>query len=194
MSKTSAERNLEARAALFKALGHPVRLLILNLIRMHPRHTEELAAILLLTPATVSFHLAQLHGAGLLEARKEQYYQLYSLAGDVLCKPLSDVVFMAQPELGTVVAEDAFRTQVLETFLQRGRLTRLPAQRSKQRIILERLADEFEPGREYSEREVNRILVELHDDVATLRRGLVEQGLLERGEGVYRRGAGAPAG
>ena len=193
MSKTSAERNLEARAALFKALGHPVRLLILNLIRMRPRHTEELAAILLLTPATVSFHLAQLHAAGLLEARKDQYYQLYSLAGDVLCKPLAEVVFMAQPELGTVVEEDAYRKQVLDTFLHLGRLTRLPAQRSKQRIILERLAQEFEPGREYTEREVNRILVEFYDDVATLRRGLVEQGLLERAEGVYRRGGGAPA-
>lgn len=193
MSKSSAEQNLEARAALFKALGHPVRLLILNLIRMRPRHTEELATILLLKPATVSFHLSQLHEAGLLESKKDQYYQLYSLAGEVLRKPLSDIAFLAQPELANQVEEDAYRKKVLETFIHRGRLTQIPAQRSKQQIILERLSEEFEPDREYTEREVNRILVEFHDDVATLRRGLVGQGLMERTEGLYRRRASTPA-
>jgi hypothetical protein len=193
MGKTIAERNLEARAALFKALGHPVRLLILNLVRMRPRHTEELATILLLKPATVSFHLSQLHGAGLLESRKDQYYQVYSLAGDVLRRSLSDAVFLARPELTAEVEEDAYRKKVLETFFRRGRLTQIPAQRSKQQIILERLAQEFEPDRQYSEREVNRILVEFHDDVAALRRGLVGEGLMEREEGIYRRRVCGPA-
>lgn len=187
MSKSSAERNLDARAALFKALGHPVRLLILNLVKMRPRHTEELASILLLNPGTISFHLSQLQEAGLLQSRKEQYYQIYSLVGDLLGRPLSDIVFLAGPDLATEVEEDAYRQDVLETFLRRGRLTRIPAQRRKQQIILERLSKEFEPEREYTEREVNRILVEFHDDVATLRRGLVDQGLMERAEGVYRR-------
>jgi len=186
MTRTSAERNIEARAALFKALGHPVRLLILNLVRTRPRHTEELAEILSLTPATVSFHLSQLREAGLLESRKEQYYQIYSLTGDVLRRPLSDIVFVAQPDLSLEVEADAYRKKVIETFMRQGRLTQMPAQRSKQQILLERLAEEFEPGREYTEREVNRILVEFYDDVAVLRRGLVDQGLMERAEGVYR--------
>ncbi len=187
MSKTNAERNLDARAALFKAMGHPVRLLILNLVKMRPRHTEELASILSLTPATVSYHLSQLQEAGLLRARKDQYYQVYSLVGNVLRRPLSDIVFLAQPEMATEIEEDAYRKEVLETFIRRGRLTRIPAQRRKQQIILERLVEEFEPYREYPEREVNQILVEFHDDVAALRRGLVDQGLMERAEGVYRR-------
>jgi hypothetical protein len=189
---TSAERNLETRAALFKALGHPVRLLILNLVKMRPRHTEELAAILLLKPATVSFHLAQLSRAGLLESKKEQYYQVYSLAGDLLRKPLSDVVFLPQPELAAEVEEDAYRAKVLQTFIRRGRLTQIPAQLKKQQIILEKLAEEFEPERAYTEREVNQILVEYHDDVAALRRGLVSHKLMERTKGIYRRVAGTP--
>ena len=184
---TAAERNLEARAALFKALGHPVRLLILNLVKMRSRHTEELAEILLLKPATVSFHLSQLSKAGLLASTKDQYYQVYTLSGDVLRKPLSEVVFMARPELSAQVEEDAYREKVLNTFLRRGRLTQIPAQRKKQQVILEKLVEEFEPERAYSEREVNRVLVEFHDDVAALRRGLVEHGLMERTEGVYRR-------
>ncbi|MBM4430115.1 MAG: metalloregulator ArsR/SmtB family transcription factor, partial [Chloroflexi bacterium] len=182
-----------ARAALFKALGHPVRLLILNLIKKRPRHTEELATILLLKPATVSFHLSQLQEASLLESRRDQYYQIYSLAGNVLRRPLSDIVFLAQPELGAQVKEDAYRKKVLGTFIHRGRLTQFPAQRSKQQIVLERLAEEFEPDHEYTEREVNRILVEFYDDVATLRRGLVEHGLVERAERLYRRCLSTPA-
>ena len=192
MTRISAERNLETRAALFKALGHPVRLLILNLVKRRPRHTEELAEILLLKPATVSFHLAQLSRAGLLESKKEQYYQVYSLAGGVLRKPLSDIVFMTQPELAAEVEEDAYRTKVLQTFIRRGRLTQIPAQRKKQQIILEKLAEEFEPERAYTEREVNQVLVEYHDDVAALRRGLVEHGLMERSKGIYGRVAGPP--
>jgi hypothetical protein len=187
MGKTGAERDLDARAALFKALGHPVRLLILNLVKMRPRHTQELASILLLKPATISFHLSQLHEAGLLRSRKDQYYQIYSLRGDVLGKPLSEIVFLAQPELATEVEEDAYRKSVLETFLRRGRLTRIPAQHRKQQIILERLAEEFAPHRQDTESEVNQILVEFHDDVAALRRGLVDQGLMTRAAGVYSR-------
>ena len=73
------EENLAVRAEFFKALGHPARLLILNLIRMKPRHGEELAVILHLNPATISHHLSKLTDAGLLVSRKDQYYQVYSL-------------------------------------------------------------------------------------------------------------------
>jgi len=187
MTKTSAEQNLEVRADLFKALGHPVRLLILNLIKMRPRHGEELATILLLNPATVSHHLAQLTKAGLLKSKKDQYYQTYSLVGDALQKHLAEVVFMPQPELAAEVEEDAYRKKVLETFIQRGRLTRIPAQHKKEQIILEKLAQEFEPGSAYTEREVNQILVEFYDDVAALRRGMIDHKLMERKEGIYRR-------
>ena len=42
MRKMTAEQDLGARAELFKALGHPARLLILNLLDIKPRHGEEL--------------------------------------------------------------------------------------------------------------------------------------------------------
>ena len=187
MTKTSAEQNLEVRADLFKALGHPVRLLILNLIKMRSRHGEELATILLLNPATVSHHLAQLTKVGLLKSQKDQYYQTYSLAGDALQKQVAEVVFMPQPELAAEVEEDAYRKKVLETFIRRGRLTRIPAQHKKEQIILEKLAEEFEPDRAYTEREVNQVLVEFYDDVAALRRGMIDHKLMTREEGIYRR-------
>lgn len=192
MSKTAFEENLEARAELFKALGHPVRLLILNLVHVKPRHGEELAAILNLNPATISHHLAKLAGVGLLTSQKDQYYQTYSLVGDVFRKTIGEVVQMPQPGLTAGVEEDAYRNKVLKTFFKHGRLTRIPAQLKKQQIILEKIVQEFEPGREYDEREVNQILLEFHEDVATLRRGLVLHGLMERQEGIYRRVSGNP--
>jgi hypothetical protein len=49
------------------------------------------------------------------------------------------------------------------------------------------LASRFEPDREYGEDEVNRVLQGVHSDHATLRRYLVDAGLLRRDRGVYRR-------
>lgn len=179
------EQDLEARAELFKALGHPTRLLILNLIKNKPRHVEELAAILQLSPATVSHHLSKLSGAGLLRSEKDQYYQTYSMSGNLLGCTLGELVLMPQPGLAAQVEEDAYRQKVLATFLRQGHLISIPAQHKKRRIILEKLVQEFEPNRTYAEREVNQILVDFHDDVAALRRGMIEYGLMQRNSGLY---------
>jgi ArsR family transcriptional regulator len=194
VSKNEFELNLEARANLFKALGHPVRLLILNLVQMKPRHGEELATILKLNPATISHHLSKLTEVGLLESRKDQYYQTYSLVGDVLEKPLREVVSLPQPGLTDEVHEDAYRKKVLNTFFKHGRLVSIPAQLKKRLIILDKLADEFEPQRDYTELEVNQTLVEFNEDVASLRRGLISHGFMERERGIYRRVEQNPSG
>ena len=185
MSRKVAEQDLAAGAELFKALGHPVRLLILNLVEMRPRHGEELAMILELSPATISHHASKLIGVGLLKSEKDQYYQNFSLVGDVLAKTLGEVVRLPQPELAGGVQEDAYRKKVLDTFIEHGRLTHMPAQLKKRRIILEEIVREFEPDRRYSQREVNLALLEYHDDVATLRRGLIDLGLMQREGGFY---------
>ncbi len=183
--KETPEQDLETRAELFKALGHPVRLLILNLIHAAPRHIEELSTILRLSPATVSHHLSRLSAAGLLRSQKDQYYQTYSLAGDLPERTLRDLILMPQPRLAVRVEEDAYREKVLATFLRQGRLVSIPAQLKKRQIVLEKLVEEFEPGRTYTEREVNQVLVDYHDDVATLRRGLIEHQLMQRDSGRY---------
>lgn len=181
---------MEARAQLFKALGHPTRLLILNLVNMKPRHGQELAAILNLQPATISHHLSKLADAGLLRSRKDQYYQVYSLVDDVLDKTLEEMVCLPQPGLNAEVEVDAYRKKVLRTFFKHGRLTHLPAQLKKRMIILETIAQEFEPAHSYTEHAVNQILLEFHEDVALLRRELVDCGFMEREAGIYHRVVG----
>jgi hypothetical protein len=75
---------------------------------------------------------------------------------------------------------DWSRNRVLETFMRDGRIVQIPRQSSKRRVILDVLAQEFEPGVRYSEREVNEILARFHADTAALRRYLVDEEFMER--------------
>lgn len=183
--KTTHELNLEARAQLFKVLGHPARLLILNLVQIKPRHGEELAAILKLNPATISHHLAKLEGVGLLSHQKDQYYHTYSPVTELFGRTLGDMIRLPQTGLATDVEEDAYRKRILDTFIKRGRLVQIPAQLKKFQVILERLVEEFEPERQYTEHEVNQTLLEFNEDVASLRRGMIEFDLMRRERGIY---------
>ena len=79
---------------------------------------------------------------------------------------------------------------MLSAFVRDGRLTSIPAQYTKRRVVLEHLVRVFEPGVRYPEREVNALLAVWHPDVAALRRYLVDEGLLTRAAGVYWRTGG----
>ncbi|MCB2223909.1 MAG: DUF2087 domain-containing protein [Actinobacteria bacterium] len=79
---------------------------------------------------------------------------------------------------------------VLSRFFAGTRLTSIPSARGKRRLVLERLAMEFEPGLRYREREVNLTLEAFHPDYTSLRRYLVDEGLLTREDGVYWRTGG----
>lgn len=52
------------------------------------------------------------------------------------------------------------------------------------------MAQRFEPGERYTERQVNAELSSLYDDTATLRRYLVDEGFLDRADGEYWRSGG----
>lgn len=92
---------------------------------------------------------------------------------------------MTTPDLFT-----AEEHAVLDRFVVDGRLAVVPSKDAKWHLVLELLAQEFEPGERYAETEVNARLRGFHDDVANLRRRLVDAGLLARGEGVYHRCGG----
>src|SRR4026208_2104399 len=72
-------------------------------------------------------------------------------------------------------------------FSHAGHLETIPSSRSDRIAVLRHLALRFEPGREYHESEVNRILQGVHADHATLRRYLGDERLLRRASGRYRR-------
>ena len=79
---------------------------------------------------------------------------------------------------------------MLRTFFRDGRLTEIPAKESKHRLVLERIALEFEPGVRYDEKTVNVVVGRFHNDHAAIRRYLVDEGLLSREGGEYWRSGG----
>jgi hypothetical protein len=80
--------------------------------------------------------------------------------------------------------------RVLRAFVHDGRLTSIPAVRGKRLIVLDWLAQRFEPGCHYSEVAVNRVIESVHPDTAALRRYLVDEGILARDRGDYWRAGG----
>jgi len=86
--------------------------------------------------------------------------------------------------------QPADRARVLRTFVRDGRLVRMPTAHAKRLVVLDRVVQDFDPGRRYPEREVNRVLRRWFDDVASLRRGLVDVGYLDRAAGEYSRAGG----
>ena len=63
-----------------------------------------------------------------------------------------------------------------------GRLKQWPSRHRVQRMAVALLAQRFEPGREYSERDVNALLLDGHtfEDWAILRRSLVDWRFMSR--------------
>lgn len=65
---------------------------------------------------------------------------------------------------------------------EQGLLLRYPSKKSLRPLVLARLAEQFEPNRDYTEKEVNAILSQniAFSDVELLRRELIEARLLNR--------------
>jgi hypothetical protein len=91
--------------------------------------------------------------------------------------------------MGEDRASDAgFDARVLRAFIRDGRLVSIPARDKRRQVIYRYLRDQvFTEDRPYPEREVNQRLALFHPDVATIRRGMVDAGLVTREAGTYRR-------
>jgi hypothetical protein len=79
----------------------------------------------------------------------------------------------------------------LRPFVRDGRITVMPARRAARLLLLNQVAQAFEPGRRYAEAAVNEVLKALCDDHAALRRYLVDEDLMSRTpDGTYWRSGG----
>jgi hypothetical protein len=96
----------------------------------------------------------------------------------------------ARPARDEHAGEPGERRKVLDAFVHDGRITSIPAARGKRLIVLDWLAQDFEPGVRYSEREVNELIGGRGADPAAMRRYLVDEGLLDRAGGEYWRSGG----
>ncbi|HZU69086.1 MAG TPA: metalloregulator ArsR/SmtB family transcription factor [Ktedonobacteraceae bacterium] len=170
-----------------RALSDPTRIRILGLLAEHPMYGQELAKALDVTPPTVSHHLTPLVMAGLVQVRRENNYHYYELSSEGLeqlaesTQRIASRVFPHNP----LPPRSDERARVVATFIQNGRLVSIPSQYKKRRYVMEELARSFEWGHLYDEKEVNAILKTFHEDVASLRREMIDQRIMMRENGRY---------
>ncbi|HEX8930929.1 MAG TPA: DUF2087 domain-containing protein, partial [Actinomycetota bacterium] len=111
--------------------------------------TAEIAAATGLGARQLGRALARLAAGGLVEGDPAGY----RLRTEVLREAaMAD----AKPEPDAPL--DADDAGVLRRFIRGNRLTSLPAARGKRLVVLDHLAGLFEPGRRYTEPEVNQVL------------------------------------
>lgn len=173
---------------LFKCLSDKSRLQILKSLAIEDMYVERLAERLDISASTVSFHLKKLADAGAVTSYKNQYYMMYSLNRKVFETSILNILLETSDEAALQEQRDAkYRQKVIDAFFEYGKLKSIPSQRKKERIVLEVILQAFEPDRLYSEREVNIIIADFHDDFCTLRRDMIDEGLLSRSEQGYKR-------
>ncbi len=175
----------------FKALADANRLKIVGLLARQSYTVEQLAAMLGLGASTVSHHLSKLAEAGLVTATAQSYYNYYHLQTgqmEQMARRLLAPEALPAAAAGVETGADAVDRKIVSDYLlPDGKLKTIPAQRKKLLAVLRHVVQAFEPGRRYSEKEVNEILARYHEDTASLRRELVGYRLMERegGGGDY---------
>jgi hypothetical protein len=162
-------------AAIVGLLAEPDRLRVLAALVLGARTPAEIGSATGLDARAVGRALQKLQSGGLVDDQGVRV-ELFKEAARAAAPPPEGV--------GDVVAR----------FVRDGRLLSLPAQESKRLLVLEYVAQAFEPGRRYPEREVDAVLRAWTEggatDHAALRRYLVDHQLLAREGGEYWRSGG----
>jgi hypothetical protein len=177
-----------------KALSDPDRLKVIGALSRGPLPVSKLAETLGLPMRAMVTHLAFLEHVGIViahaaEKKQDEVCELDSVFLERLARQQfggTRPVYSALPGESSGPASDAEEAtrRTLAKFLKPdGTIRQIPNSRSqpeKFRIILNYLISAFETGRNYTEKEVNGIIQRFNDDIAGLRRDLVDGGLLAR--------------
>lgn len=183
--EVTASANDRRRAV--RALVDRQRLAIAGALATRDRSLDELVATTHTSQRSTLEALAELRTSGLVDVSDGRY----RLNDDALRALASSVGETVEPAAASILdgASDDDRA-MLERFFRGTELVEIPTSRPKRRVVLERLAREFDVGTHYSEAAVNERLGGFHPDVAALRRYLVDEELLDRAEGHYWRCGG----
>lgn len=165
-------------------LAEPERLRVVAALALGARTSDEIVEAAGLELRKVVNALDRLEAAGLVEPAGDGWLLLEAA--------FKRAARLASPEARPSDHPDEpdGRRRILDRAFVDGRLTRLPAKRAKRLVVLDHLAQRFEPGRRYSEKQVNASLSQVDADTATLRRWLVDEGFLDRADGEYWRCGG----
>ena len=79
--------------------------------------------------------------------------------------------------------------KIIERFMVNGKFATLPVQRKRRKYILEHILKQFDLNRIYTEQEISEKITEFHDDYCRVRRDFVDEKMMYRKDGKYRRNA-----
>lgn len=148
------------------------------------RSRDDVALATGLSGREIADAVTRLEQGGLLEAGEDGALILLEAAFEV-----------AGRDRGTAAPKHAPDASPADVVLSRsvvdGKIVCWPSKQSKQLIVLDWLVQRFEPGVRYSERQVNRAILDAHEDTAAMRRYLVDRGMLDRSDGEYWRSGGS---
>jgi hypothetical protein len=173
---------------LVKLLLDPDRLAVVGALATRSRTSRDVEEVTGVEHRTVLETIGTLRAEGAL-TEAEGAYRLDPWFLVAAAAPLPQPAPVARRILaGMTEAEQ----DVLGRFFSGERLVELPTKRSMRRVVLERIALEFEPGRHYTEPEVNDVLAAFFDEHVVLRRALVDERFLDRDPhaGAYWRAGG----
>jgi hypothetical protein len=161
-----------------KAVSEPDRLRVIGVLSQRPATIREVATLLDMPFREAFKHLGMLEFVGVAHKTGD----VFTLDTDALEKLSKQQFGEQRPSPVPALPDmDPKSRRVLETFLKPdAQLRQLPAQASKLQLVLEHVVTFFEPGRQYTEKEVNAILRDLYADTASLRRSLIDARLLDR--------------
>ena len=174
------------RGALAGLLADPDRRTVVAALVLGAHTLEEVRGATGLDARAAGGALTRLVTAGLVERAEDGTLALLVEALRAR-RPAAAAPIEHADEVGDV---DPDAAKVLRAFVRDGRLSSIPTSRTKRLVVLDMLAQEFEPGERYSEAMVNLMLGKWHADTAALRRYLVDEGFLDRDAGQYWRMGG----
>jgi hypothetical protein len=165
-------------------MGNEYRLRIAGLLMTQKQTTAELADTLGLKQAAVLEHLAMLRHFGLLNTETRDQQTCYRFNTQTLYD--LNRTLLSREALPTPIdnlPDEAVRKALLP-FFEGQRLTALPMGQKFQ-MLIEWLVTQFDRDVRYPEQQVNEIIARYHEDYATLRRAMIDAGLMARDHGVY---------
>ena len=173
---------MDTLLAFFKALADANRLKLVGLLADNEATVEELAAMLEISASTVSHHLSKLAEIGLVSARAEGYYSVYHLETEALERMAKRLLAEETlPDVAKDLDRKAYDREVLKVYLNEdGSIRQLPTNRRKLDVILRYIAEHFDFGKIYTEKQVNQVIGALNEDISGLRRDLISVGYLDR--------------
>lgn len=91
----------QAKAELFRTLGHPVRIRVLELLQDGPRPVRELLTSIEVEPSNLSQQLAVLRRAGLVTSSREGSLVVYALS----TPDVADLLAAGRRILGSMLSD-----------------------------------------------------------------------------------------